>query len=144
MLRGTASSVQSSGGAGNSRQGNNSRGNNAFFKRPPAQVAVPATHQAEAEGPKDVGHPGARRESRPCAEVECEVVRLSAVTALARLASLGLGTVGLAAVVHAMRERRPDRLSLATRHYAAAALRRDGSPAAIRGLVDGLMVSRWL
>ena len=76
--------------------------------------------------------------------LECEVVRLSAVTALARLASLGLGTVGLAAVVHAMHERRPDRLSLATRHYAAAALRRDGSPAAIRGLVDGLMVSRWL
>ena len=76
--------------------------------------------------------------------LESEVVRLSAVIALARLASLGLSKVGLEAVIDAMRERRAYRLNLATRHYAAAALRRDGSLAAMRALVDGLMVSRWL
>ena len=76
--------------------------------------------------------------------LESEVVRLSAVIALARLASLGLSKVGVDAVIVAMWKRRADRLNLATRHYAAAALRRDGSPAAMRGLLAGLMVSRWL
>ena len=78
--------------------------------------------------------------------LESGIVRLSAVISLARLAgsTLGLGTAGIHAAIHAMRERRTDRLSGTTRHYAAAALRRDGSEAAVGGLVDGLMLSRWL
>ena len=68
--------------------------------------------------------------------LESEVVRLGAVIALARLASLGLGKIGIAAVMNAMSERKIDRLNLATRHYAAAALRRDGSSAALRALID--------
>ena len=42
------------------------------------------------------------------------------------------------------RERRPDRINAATRHYAAAVLRREGSAAAMQALVDGLLLSRAL
>jgi hypothetical protein len=83
--------------------------------------------------------------------VEAETARLSAMVSLARLAgstsagsTLELGPVGVNAAVLNMRERRPDRTNPATRHYAAAALRRDGSVAAMQGLVDGLLMSRWL
>ena len=83
--------------------------------------------------------------------VETETARLSATIALARLAgsqsgegTLALGEAGMEAVVRNMRERRPDRVNPATRHYAAAALRRDGGAAAMQALVDGLLLSRWL
>ena len=85
------------------------------------------------------------------ADVEAETARLSAVISLARLAGsqtpagpLALGATGISAAVRNMRERRPDRTNAATRHYAAAALRREGSFAATQGLVDGLLMSRWL
>ena len=52
--------------------------------------------------------------------------------------------IGYSAAVRNMRERRPDRTNAATRHYAAAALRREGGLAATQGLVDGLLMSRWL
>ena len=72
--------------------------------------------------------------------------------ALARLAgsagpsggAVTLGAAGVGAAVHNMRERRPDRVNAAVRHYAAAALRREGSVAATQGLVDGLLMSRML
>jgi hypothetical protein len=84
-------------------------------------------------------------------DVEAETARLSAVISLARLAGsqtpagpLELGATGISAAVRNMRERRPDRTNAATRHYAAAALRREGSLAATQGLLDGLLMSRWL
>ena len=80
-------------------------------------------------------------------DVEAETVRLSAMTSLAKLAgqSVGeLGARGIASAVRNMQEIRSDRLNGTVRHYAAAALRRDGSAAAMAGLVDGLLLSRML
>ena len=82
------------------------------------------------------------------AEQEQETVRLSAAISLGRLVGGGrgwsLGARGVSACACAMRERRDDRLNGTTRHHCCAALRRDGSAAAMEALVDALMLSRWL
>eukprot|EP01052_Picozoa_sp_SAG31_P035930 SAG31_NODE_4406_length_3263_cov_1.473767_2_plen_423_part_00 len=86
-----------------------------------------------------------------CPDIEGETMRLSATIALARLAgaklksqTLHLGSAGINAALCNMQQRRPDRVNAATRHYSAAALRRDGSAEAMDALVNGLLLSRSL